>query len=862
MFGSSKDVIDSVANNLKYYIDIQRKEDGFDLSGIDASHMHLPHRKPLPIVGIEKIHDRSLKHYFNDPNIKTTLQMSFGRIIEKQERKLQLDYNREMSVQRMISKRMSKLNFSNFGPQNALNLEKLKTGKRERIHHFPKVSHQIPAPHISRSEVLRLISSASKLIVATKLDILKGSGKEPKWTEYEVTICTGNCLSLGSKADISISFYGEKDKVKDILLFNSFTNSIPFQNNQTDVFLVETQDFGKLKYIKVGYDGNEPGNGWYLKDIIIKTCSNATSAYVFHCNTLFSSQAYGKRSFQKFMPYFAADLKDGENTQIDCESLTQKGQNGKGKQRNELSRVVHKAALEPQGISSRSTKRRPHTANKIPASFQSTTFLADNSDQIFSHQRPSFSMQTTLRCESPIKLMEKSSSRAQLEFCSRDGQNSSAETTERHPASSTPLKNKDISKEVNSIDNRSKINDENTQNFSCISSDETKVTKRIDKLTSTEDIPSNCAKLSFNEDSYYRGEIDQLLPGSFMEDVVQSDLLGSKSEKEWSTIDNSPKCTLEVPHFVDSPLKMASDIECKPLMAATQCPPENVVAIDDNDKDEVNNNFANMTCNSTNSIQSIDRNIEFVENAGTSLLQEEIVTAEISMGPISSATNNLESLQHVPSSESNSGWGIVDHTEPLKQAEEDQVKESVISEVSKTDCLPKEGNLATELTDQNDTCDTRKTKITDEKTSYYAKQNEANINCIKMHSLNLRDVFENAIQTIKNGDHYKLENLCQYYSGLPSFTDDAGRSLLHIAAIYGNGETCQVLLQNSDVQKQLNSQDKEGRTALHYGIVHNNKRIKRLLLNNGALSDIPDNNLETALDLALNMINVVEIDSN
>ncbi|XP_072124894.1 uncharacterized protein [Mobula birostris] len=771
--------------------------------------------------------------------------MNFGRAIEKQERKLQLNYNREMTVQRMIRKKLSKLDFSNFGPQNALNLEKLKTEKRDGIHHLPKVLHQKPAPHISRNEVLRLISSASKLIVATeirpehpykkysskrtmKIDTPKGNGTELKWTEYEVTVCTGNCLSLGSKADISISFYGEKDKVKDVLLCNSLTNPVPFQSNQTDVFLVEIQDVGKLKYIKVGYDRNEPGNGWYLKDIVIRNCSNAVSAYVFHCNMWFSSQASGKHSFQKFVPYFATDKKDGKNIQIDWQS-------GKDKRRTKPGRVGCKVALEPQGVSSRLMKQRPHMAtNKTPAYFHSSTSSADNSDQVFSHQKPLFSLQKTLRYGSPIP-MEKSSPGVQLEFCSQENQISLTGTTKRQPASRTPLKNKDIFKGRNSIDNRSKINDENTQNFTY--SAETKVSKKIDKFTCTEDIQSNCAKLSPNDDGYC-GEIDQLLPGRFMEDVVQSDSLGSRSEEEWSEAYNSSKCILEVPHFVRSPLEMTSDIEHKPMMAETQYPPEN-------------------------SIHSIDRNIEFVENARTSLLQEGKLTAEITTGLIPSAINNLESLRHVPNSESNSGWGVeeLSHTEPLKKVGKDQVEEPMISEVSKTDDSAKEGNSATELTDQNAICDTRETNIMDEST-HSVKQNAANISSTKTGYINLCDVFENTIQTIKDRDHCKLEDLCQYYSGLPCFSDDAGRSLLHMAAIYGNGETCQILLQNSDVQKQINSQDKEGRTALHYGIMHNNKIVKRLLLNNGALTDIPDNNLETALDLAPNMINVGEIDNN
>ncbi|XP_059835376.1 uncharacterized protein LOC132399227 isoform X2 [Hypanus sabinus] len=435
---------------------------------------------------------------------------------------------------------------------------------------------------------------------------------------------------------------------------------------------MEIQDVGKLQYVKVRYDRNEPG------------------------------------------------------------------QSGKGKQRT--GRVGCKVALEPQGVSSRLMKQCHHMAtNKDPAYLHSTT-SSDNSDQVFSHQQPSFSLQKTLRYESPIQLMEKSSPGVQLEFCSQENQISLTGTTKRQPASSTPFKNKDFFKERTGIDNRSKVNDENTQNFTYTA--ETNMSKKIDKFICSEDIQSNCAKLSPNDDGCC-GEIDQLLPGRFMEDVVQSDSLGSRSEKEWSEAYNSSKCILEVPHFVHSPLKMASDIEHKPMMAEMQYPPEN-------------------------SIHSIDRNIEFMENARTSLLQEGKLTAEITTGLIPSVINNPESL---PSSESNSGWGVeeLNHTEPLKKVGKDQVKEPMMSEVSKTDDSPKEGNSATELTDQNATCKTRETNTMDEST-HSAKQNETTISSIKT-DINLCDGFENAIQTIKDRDHCKLEDLCQYYSGLPSDVD-------------------------------------------------------------------------------------------
>ncbi|XP_078097084.1 uncharacterized protein LOC144510899 [Mustelus asterias] len=296
MFLSSREVIESVAGKLKYYIDVQRKEDGFDLSGIDRSQSLYPDLKPLPILCVGRLHDRSLKHYFNDPKVKTMLQMTFGKTVEEQERKLQLNYNREMRVGRIIKKKMSTLSFSNFDSGDTFNLEKLKTEKRNQIQHCPEVLRRVPPPHISRSEVLRLISSASRVIVATeimpqnpnkkhrsktemKLQTDEPSEIEPEWTEYEVIIQTGSCLGADSKADVLVSLYGEEGKVEDVLLFNSLSNYIPFQNGQNDVFLVEIPNIGKLQYIIIGHERNKTGKQKYFPNIetsimleIVATC--------------------------------------------------------------------------------------------------------------------------------------------------------------------------------------------------------------------------------------------------------------------------------------------------------------------------------------------------------------------------------------------------------------------------------------------------------------------------------------------------------------------------------------------------------------------------------------------------------------
>ncbi|XP_038676300.1 uncharacterized protein LOC119978605 isoform X2 [Scyliorhinus canicula] len=865
---SSQPLIHSLARKLKYYIDIQRKEDGFDLSGIDRSHQLYPNLKPLPILCVGRLHDRSLKHYFNDPNIKTMLQMTFGKTVEEQEKKLQLNYNREMAVERIIKKKMSTFSFSNFDSGDTFNLEKLKTGKGNQIHHCPSVLRQVPPPHVSRSEVLRLISSASKVIVATeitpqsankkhrskagmKLQAEKPSEIEPEWTEYEVTIHTGSCLWSDSKANFLISFYGEEANVEDILLCNSLTNCIPFQKGQIDVFQVKIPNIGKLQHIIIGHDGEEPGCGWYLKDITIKNCSNSVTC-VFHCNTWLSSQAYDTLTFQNFMPCLEQGLHDRENDLDDRESFGVKGQNETSKQNTEKSRVVRKAT-------SRSTKRQPKKVlNKTkmsPCSNESAK-RQNNSHSTLSSPRQSFSSQNTSRTRRSTlstdsisaafnKSMPKSFSKGQVEC-----QNSLAESPEIWPTSTAQLKNQNFSKQMISIDSENNINKECPfQNSTAINSDERKVT--IEEF--------------LNVDSQDSQKFQHELPVTCMEDIENSNL----SVKEWR--EGCPNDIPGVPGIVDGCLKTT---ESKLQISGTQSPHENIATAEDV------NNLANIKQKSISFNRDIVRNTEFPQKGNMTTV------GTINPGP--STTRDLEILQNVQNLKVTLDGCVRDCTEPEEYSEGDQVKEARICEGSKTEHPLKKEIAATNLPDsdrEGGACDHTRNKLTnsmmtvrvnghetpclfdsgrteslihpdtDKNTLCSTEENETNINCINTDGVNLGDIFKTAVRTIENGEYYKLENLCQHHSGLFGYKDDDGRTVLHIAAICGNAEICKILFQNPRVQKQIDNQDKDGRTALHHGILQNNKRIKRLLLNNGAQSDIPDNNLETALDLALKIIN-------
>ncbi|XP_074647578.1 uncharacterized protein LOC141903366 isoform X3 [Tubulanus polymorphus] len=70
---SSTDVIKTVSKKLKYYFEVKRLEDGFDLSASNSPKLDHPPLKPRPTLQYDGLHDRPVKHYFSDANVKARL---------------------------------------------------------------------------------------------------------------------------------------------------------------------------------------------------------------------------------------------------------------------------------------------------------------------------------------------------------------------------------------------------------------------------------------------------------------------------------------------------------------------------------------------------------------------------------------------------------------------------------------------------------------------------------------------------------------------------------------------------------------------------------------------------------------------
>ena len=52
---------------------------------------------------------------------------------------------------------------------------------------------------------------------------------------------------------------------------------------QSDTFIVQAVDLGRLMQVYVGHSGRGPGSGWFLREVIVRESQEAEEKYVFKC---------------------------------------------------------------------------------------------------------------------------------------------------------------------------------------------------------------------------------------------------------------------------------------------------------------------------------------------------------------------------------------------------------------------------------------------------------------------------------------------------------------------------------------------------------------------------------------------------
>lgn len=171
---SSEAVVKTVAKKLKYYFDVKRLEDGFDLSGVNSPQLDHPPLKSRPTLQYDGLHDRALKHYFSLPKVRVKLtQMDPGaseprqKIVKKKLKRNMINYHflpsplPEYAYADTREGRRLRREMTGFGILMQSQRPKALKGGWPLLRSVP--SHSVP-----KSEAKRLVDTAAKVLIATE----------------------------------------------------------------------------------------------------------------------------------------------------------------------------------------------------------------------------------------------------------------------------------------------------------------------------------------------------------------------------------------------------------------------------------------------------------------------------------------------------------------------------------------------------------------------------------------------------------------------------------------------------------------------------------------------------------------------
>ncbi len=95
---------------------------------------------------------------------------------------------------------------------------------------------------------------------------------------YAVAIVTGNVAKAGTKADISVNVVGEHGDSGFRKLTKSKNNDKPWQQGQTDVFVIESVHLGKIEKVVLLHEGKLKGMYIFVVNLVFNVL------YFFYMN--------------------------------------------------------------------------------------------------------------------------------------------------------------------------------------------------------------------------------------------------------------------------------------------------------------------------------------------------------------------------------------------------------------------------------------------------------------------------------------------------------------------------------------------------------------------------------------------------
>lgn len=90
------------------------------------------------------------------------------------------------------------------------------------------------------------------------------------FTEYEITVITGDKRGGGTDANVFLTIYGKSGQTEKLPLKSKSKSA--FEKNRSDIFNIKAKCVGPMTKIRIEHDNSGAGPGWYLERVSNIVC--------------------------------------------------------------------------------------------------------------------------------------------------------------------------------------------------------------------------------------------------------------------------------------------------------------------------------------------------------------------------------------------------------------------------------------------------------------------------------------------------------------------------------------------------------------------------------------------------------------
>ncbi|KAI8774235.1 lipoxygenasey domain-containing protein 1 [Biomphalaria glabrata] len=129
---------------------------------------------------------------------------------------------------------------------------------------------------------------------------------------YKISVTTGDLPCAETDAEISLMLIGQWGDSGQQLLTKSLSNKVLFRRGQTDVFVRNLLDVGKINKIFVGHGEHGRGHGWHCQQIsVLATGQNGEmTETIFACSRWLDTGVDDRQTSREFVALGNVELKD------------------------------------------------------------------------------------------------------------------------------------------------------------------------------------------------------------------------------------------------------------------------------------------------------------------------------------------------------------------------------------------------------------------------------------------------------------------------------------------------------------------------------------------------------------------------